>query len=244
MVVLNTAVASQLMEFKQEVDLLLQNGMEKEEAVLRILRDYVVKLKPVLFEGNNYSQEWKNEAQRRGLSNIDNVPDAIKAFASEESVRLFEVMNVHSRREIDARVEVYAENYTKKIQIESRVLGDLAINHIIPTAIRYQNILIENVKGLKEIFSAEEFNQTVGLRTETIKSISECILDIRKQVNEMIEERKKANKIEETMAKAEQYNHLVKPYLSSIRVLIDRLELIVDDEMWPLPKYRELLFSN
>lgn len=244
MVILNTAMAAQLSEFKKDVDNLIAKNHGKEEAILTILRDYITESKSILFEGNNYSQEWKDEAAKRGLSNIDNVPDAIKAFLTKHSVELFEQMKVHTKRELEARVEVYAENFQKKIQIEARVLGDLAINHIVPTAIKYQNTLIENVKGLKSILPADEVEKCAGSRISTIKSISTYIMEIKKQVEEMIDERKKANRLKDTMQIAEAYNKNVKPYLSSIRYYIDKLELIVDDEIWPLPKYRELLFNN
>ncbi len=244
MIAVNTAVAGQLVQFSADIKELLNQGISRDEAILKVLHTYIKQAKSVLFEGNNYSQEWREEAARRGLTNIGNVPEAIQAFISEKSVKLFQATNVLSHRELEARVEIYAEHYTKKIQIESRVLGDLAINHIVPTAIKYQTELITNVSGLKQILTAAEFDEYAGARIELIKTISKYISEIKKQTNDMIEERKIANNVEDTMEKAKIYNTKVKPYLTSIRYFIDKLELIIDNEIWPLPKYRELLFNR
>ncbi|MBN2758782.1 MAG: glutamine synthetase III [Bacteroidales bacterium] len=243
MIVLNTAVANQLKLFKKDVDSLIEQGIKKDEAILQILRKYIIESEKVRFEGNGYSKDWEKEAEKRGLSNIKEAIKAYKSYIDEETIKLFSENNVLSKRELEARYEVRIEKYTKKIQIESRVLGDLAVNHIIPTAINYQTNLINNVKGLKELFEEQEFNQIAGERLNLIKTISKHITSIKTKVNEMTEERKIANKIENATEKAEVYEKKVKPYLDSIRYCIDKLELIVDDQIWPLPKYRELLFN-
>ncbi len=243
MIVLNTAVANQLKEFKKEVEALIEKGLKKDEAIFQVLREYIKYSKKVRFEGNGYSKEWEEEAAKRGLTNIKSAIEAYKAYISDKNIKLFEKNQVLSKRELEARFEVRVENYTKKIQIESRVLGDLALNHIIPTAIKYQSSLIENVKGLKDLFGEQEYNQVAGERLEIIKQISKHVTSIKQKVNEMIEARKTANKEEDILKKGELYENNVKPFLDDIRYCIDKLELIVDDEMWPLPKYRELLFN-
>ncbi len=244
MIVLNTAMANQLKEFKKEVDELIENkGLKKDEAIFQVLREYIKYSKKVRFEGNGYSKEWEEEAAKRGLTNIKSATEAYKAYISDKNIQLFEKNGVLSKRELEARFEVRIENYTKKIQIESRVLGDLAINHIIPTAIKYQTSLVENVKGLKDLFGEQEFNHVAGERLEIIKQISKHITSIKQKVNEMIEARKVANKVENMVEKAKLYEENIKPYLDNIRYCIDKLELIIDDEIWPLPKYRELLFN-
>jgi glutamine synthetase len=244
MIVLNTAMANQLKEFKKEVDELIENkGLKKDEAIFQVLREYIKYSKKVRFEGNGYSKEWEEEAAKRGLSNVKSAIEAYKAYISDKTVHLFEKNEVLSKRELEARFEVRVENYTKKIQIESRVLGDLAINHIIPTAIKYQTSLVENVKGLKDLFGEQEFNHVAGERLEIIKQISKHITSIKQKVNEMIEARKVANRVENIVEKGKFYEENVKPYLDDIRYCIDKLELIIDDEIWPLPKYRELLFN-
>ncbi len=229
MIVLNTAMASQLKEFKKEVDVIIETGLKKDEAIFQVLRKYITYSKKVRFEGNGYSQEWEDEATERGLTNIKSAIEAYKAYISKDNIELFEKNNVLSERELEARYEVRIENYTKKIQIESRVLGDLAINHIIPTAIKYQTNLVENVRGLKELFDEQEFNQIAGARLQLIKTISSHISSIKAKVKEMVEERKIANKIEDPTEMATNYEQKVKPYLDDIRYSIDKLELIVDD---------------
>ncbi|MFN8256393.1 MAG: glutamine synthetase III [Bacteroidales bacterium] len=243
MIVLNTVVANQLNEFKTEVDGLIEKGVKKDEAILQILKQYIAATKKIRFEGNGYSKEWEEEAAKRGLTNIKSAVTSFSAYIDKKNIKMFEKNNVFSEREIEARYEVRIETYVKKIQIESRVLGDLAMNHIVPTALRYQNALIENVKGLKELFGEAEFKELVGERIEVIKNISRYVTSIKKEVNEMIEVRKVSNKITNATDMARAYEDKVKPYLDSIRYNIDKLELIVDDEMWPLPKYRELLFN-
>ena len=242
--ILNTAMANQLREFKQSVDAQIAKGLKKDEAILQVLRRFIVKSKKVRFEGNGYGQEWIDEAAKRGLSNISDVPEALDAYISKPSIKLFTENSVLNKIELNARYEIRLETYIKSIQIEARVLGDLAINHIIPTLIKYQNILIENVRGIKEILSEEDVNELASLQIRDIKEISKRKHLIEKMVKEMIIARKFANKIGNTREKAKEYSLKVKPYLAEIRIHIDKLELLVDDEIWPLPKYRELLFAR
>jgi glutamine synthetase len=242
LVVLNSVVANQLIEFKAEVDQLVENGTKKDEAIFQILKSYIIKSKPILFNGNGYSEEWIQEAAKRGLSNVNNVPEALSAFTRPEFVNLLNKLDVLTHRELEGRVEVEYEKFIKKVQIESRVLGDMAINHIVPVGIRYMTMLLENVKYLKEVFSDSEFEEMAAGRKVLIKEISGHISTIKNMVNEMTEARKVANTIEHSVEKAEAYDKNVLPFLSQIRYHIDKLELIVDNEMWPLPKYRELLF--
>jgi glutamine synthetase len=241
---LNTAVADQLVEFKKETDELIESGIKKDEAILQILRKYITESKPARFEGNGYGDEWKKEAEKRGLTNINSAPEVFKTYLSKKTRDLFERNNVLSEKELESRYEIRIEQFTKKIQIESRVLGDLATNHIIPTAVKYQNSLIESVRGLKEIFSDDEYKEISKGRIEYIKKISEHVTIINKEVEEMTEARRIANKLEKCNERIEEYYSNVMPYLETIRYHIDKLEMIVDDEMWPLPKYRELLFSR
>ena len=196
------------------------------------------------FEGNNYSEEWKAEAEKRGLSSVSGVPETLDAYSSDEAIALFTKLGLMTEREIEARTNVRLDTYTKKIQIESRVLADLAFSNIIPTAIKYQTSLINNVNGLKLLFSESEYAELAGERIELIKTISSHISNIKSKVNEMTEARKVANKIENEKDKALQYSNIVVAYIEDIRNHIDKLELIIDDEIWPLPKYREMLFTS
>ncbi len=245
MIALNAAVAQQLKKFKVEVDQLIDNqGVKKDEAIFQVLRQYIIDSKKVRFEGDNYSDEWVKEAEKRGLTNITNVPEAYKAYFSEKTIKLFDELNIFTKNELTGRTGVRLETYTKKIQIEARVLGDLAINHIVPIGIKYQTELINNVKGLKDIFTEDEFNKLAGARRDLIKELSTHITAIKAKVNDMIEARKVANKIEDEMEKAQKYASTILPYLNDIRYHIDKLERIVNDQLWPLPKYRELLFTR
>ncbi len=242
MTMLNTIIAKQLKEFKIEVDELIESkNFKKDEAVFNVLREYIKASKDILFEGNGYGKEWEEEAQKRGLSNNKNTPEALKVKLHKSTIRLFEEMNVMSKVEVEARYEVEINAYINHLQIESRVLGDIARNHIVPTAVKYQNILIKNVKGLKEIFNKDyvDFGKE---QLNLIKAISGHIDDINSKVTQMINERKAANGIEDITLKAEAYCNKVKPFLNDIRYHCDKLELMVDDELWPLTKYRELLF--
>jgi glutamine synthetase len=244
MIVLNTAVAYQLAKFKKEVDLIIKKGSNKDEAIFHVLKKYIIESQRVLFEGDNYNPEWHVEAVKRGLSNIASVPESLKCYLTENSKEVLVKSGIFTEKELESRVEVEFEKFTKKVQIEARVLGDLAINHIVPTAIRYMSTLIENVKGLKDIFNELEFKRLAGARKQLIVEISDHITVIKKLVNNMIEERKKANIILDPYKKSIAYEKHVKPFLEEIRVHIDKLELIVDNEIWPLPKYRELLFTR
>jgi glutamine synthetase len=242
MIALNLALAEQLKIFRTEVDALVEKGSNKEAAIYQILRRYIKEAKRIRFEGNSYGDEWIAEALKRGLANVPSTPEALKILANDEVIKLFEDHDVLSKREVLARYEIDLENYIKKIQIESRIIGDLSHNHIIPTAIRYQNTLVENVKGLKEVLDVKTFVKLSNSQMQNIKEISEHISIVRQLVAEMVEKRKKTNKVEDTIEKAELYNTEILPFFEKIRYHVDKLELLVDDELWPLPKYRELLF--
>ena len=244
MTTLNTIVAKQLKDFKKEVDTLIEaNDFKKDEAIFNVLREYIKQTKAILFEGDGYSEAWEIEAKKRGLSNHKTTPAALKAKISEKAIAVFGEMGVMNHVEVESRYEIELEDYIKKIQIEGRVLGDIARNHVIPTAIRYQNILIENVKGLKEIFG-KDFEQIAKEQITLIKEISGHIEGINTKVEKMIDERKKANALTNTEEMANAYCDKVKPYFDDIRYHADKLELLVDNEIWTLTKYRELLFTK
>ena len=244
MIALNSAVAYQLRKFKKEVDNLIKKGRGKDEAIFQVLKKAIIESEKVRFEGDNYSDEWAKEAKKRGLCCIESIPESISRYLTPKSKEVLVGSGVFTEKELHSRVEVEYEKFTKKVQIESRVLADLAINHIVPTGIKYMSSLIENVKGLKEIFPDDEYQKLSAPGREAVHIISDHILNIRKKVFEMVEERKKANVIEDSAQKALAYEKNIKPYLESIRYHIDKLELIVDNEIWPLPKYRELLFTR
>ena len=244
MTTLNTIVAKQLKDFKVEVDKLIDSkGMKKDDAIFNVLREYIKVSKNILFEGDGYSDAWEKEAAKRGLSNFKTTPEALKARASKQALDLFSEMKIMNHVEVEARYEIELEEYTKKIQIEGRVLGDISLNHVIPTAIRYQNTLIENVKGLKEIFGSE-FEKIAKEQIRLIKEISKHIEGINSKVEEMTNARKKANALNDAQEMADAYCNKVKPYFEVIREHCDKLELLVDDEIWTLTKYRELLFTK
>ncbi|WP_340203284.1 glutamine synthetase III [Ascidiimonas sp. W6] len=244
MTILNTIVAKQLIEFKKEVDALIdKKKLKKDEAIFNVLREYIKASKKIRFEGDGYSEAWEKEAAKRGLSNNKTTPLALKAMISKKAIALFEEMKVMSKIEVEARHEIELEEYTLRIQIESRVLGDIARNHVIPTAIRYQNTLIENVKGLKEVFG-KDFKKLASEQMDLIEAISNHIAEINSKVNQMINERKKANTLDNAQLKADAYCEKIKPYFEEIRYHCDKLELLVDDSLWPLTKYRELLFTR
>ena len=241
MTVLNAIVAKQLIEFKKSVDLLIEEKkMKKDDAIFNVLREYVKDSKRIRFEGDGYGKAWEIEAKKRGLSNHRSTPEALKAKVAEKTIALYEELNIMSRVEIEARYEIKVEEYSMRIQIEGRVLGDIARNHVIPTAIKYQNILIKNVQGLKDIYGSD-FKRLSVEQLKLIEKISEHIEKINIGITDMIEERKKANKIDSTEKCAEAYCNKVKPYFDEIRYHCDKLELLVDDELWPLSKYREML---
>jgi glutamine synthetase len=244
MTTLNSIVAKQLKDFKKEVDTLIETkDLKKDEAIFNVLREYIKGTKNILFEGDGYSDAWEVEAKKRGLSNHKTTPTALKAKVSQKALDLFKDLNVMNHVEVEARYEIELEEYTKKIQIEGRVLGDIASNHVIPTAIRYQNTLIENVRGLKEIFG-KDFEKIAKEQIVLIKEISVHIEGIITKVDEMTEARKKANALTDAQKMAEMYCDKVKPYFEVIREHCDKLELLVDDEIWTLTKYRELLFTR
>lgn len=243
MTVLNMIVAKQLKEFKISVDEMIEKGMKKDDAIFNVLREYIKVSKKIRFEGDGYSEAWQKEAAKRGLSNNKTTPKALEAKIKPESIALFEEMKIMSPVELRARHEIQVEEYIKKIQIESRVLGDIALNHIIPTSIRYQNILTENVKGLKDIFG-NDFKEIAKEQMELIKKISEHIGAISVNVESMVEARKKANNVDDIEKRAELYCDKVKPFFDVIRTHCDKLEMMVDDELWPLSKYREILFTR
>ncbi len=238
MTILNTIVADQLKKFHAEVETIAKKGVKTDEAVLKVLRKYIVETKAIRFEGNGYGEEWKREAKKRGLNNVTTTPPALDAFVTKKSMDLFERNGIFSHRENEARHEIMLETYIKKIQIESRVMGNLAINHILPAAIKYQNLLVQNVEGMKDIGLAKD---TYNAQLELIREISSHVTIIKKNVDEMIEARKKANAIENARSRAIAYCDKVKAYFDTIRYHVDKLELIVDDENWPLPKVREMV---
>lgn len=243
MIILNTIIAEQLTKFKEEVDRLKQDGMKKDDAIFNVLREYIKKSKSIRFEGDGYADEWVIEAEKRGLTNIKEAPNSINALLDEKSIKLFENQKVMSEVELRARHEIKLDDYTLKIQIEGRILGDLAKNHIIPTAFKYQNNIIKNVKGLKDIFG-EDYQKYASEQLIIIKDISKHIGEINSNVDKMIDERRKANKIENSYERAMAYNQNVKSFFDKIRYHCDKLEIMVDDEIWPLTKYRELLFTK
>ena len=238
MTVLNTIVADQLKKFHVEVEALAKKGMKNDEAILKVLRKYIVETKAIRFEGNGYSEEWKKEAKKRGLNNITTTPTALDAFVSKKTMSLFESNHIFNHRELEARHEIMLETYIKKIQIESRVMGVVATNHIIPAAIKYQHLLVQNVEGLMDIKMPRE---TYAAQVEIIKAISNHITIIKKNCDAMLEARKKANAIDNIRTRAIAYCDKVKLHFDEIRYHVDKLELIVDDECWPLPKYREMV---
>ena len=242
LIVLNTAVAEALTNFKQRVDALISQGEDQTSAIIEVVREDIKICKPIHFDGNGYSEEWKEEAAKRGLDCEASCPVCFDAYLHDDSVRMFEQMNVMTRSELEARNEVKWETYTKKIQIEARVMGDLAMNHIIPVVTHYQSRLAKNVSSMINIFGKEEGERITKRNIKILKEIAERIQTIETGVDELIEARKVANKIDSQREKAIAYHDNIVPQMEKIRYQIDKLELIVSDEMWTLPKYRELLF--
>ena len=243
MTVLNTIVAKQLKEFKIEVDKLIDTKkLKKDEAVFNVLREYIKSCKKIRFDGDGYGEAWEKEAKKRGLSNNKTTPEALKVKVAEKTIKLFEEMKVMTKVEMQARYEIELEEYSKRLQIKGRVLGDIARNHIVPTAIIYQNTLLENTKNLKEIFGAE-YKNIAKEQIELIMTISNHITEINALVLKMIEERKKVSN-KKALVKAEAYCNKIKPFFDKIRFHCDQLETMVDDNLWPLTKYRELLFTR
>lgn len=239
MTVLNTIVAETLKTFKNDVDALIEKGEKKEIAIMHVLRRYITESKNIRFEGDNYSEEWAKEAEKRGLNNFKTTPQALDAYVTASAKQLFYNNNIYNERELEARHEIMLEDYVKKVQIEARILGYLCTNHILPSAVNYQNILLENVKGLKEVGLGEESYRS---QLNLLKVVSNHIQNINDNVEAMIEARKQANNAGNMHQSAEMYCNNVKPYFDTIRYHADKLELLVDDKLWPLPKYRELLF--
>jgi len=240
MTVLNTIMADTLKQFKLDVDALIEKGDKKEIAIMQVIQRYIVESKKVLFEGDGYSQEWHDEAARRGLPNVKTTPLALDAMVTEKAKHLFESNGVYTHQELEARHEIELEKYTKKVQIESRIMGDLAINHILPAAIRYQNELLTNINGLKAAgLGADAYKSQLDI----ISAVSRHIQVIHTKVDEMVEARKKANNIENAREKAIAYDKDIKAaFFDDIRYHVDKLEHLVDDDLWTLPKYREMLF--
>ena len=240
MTTLNTIMADTLKKFKSEVDALIEKGEKKEIAILHVIREYIISSEAILFEGNNYSEEWEKEAEKRGLANVKTTPLALDAMVTEKAKKLFETNNVYTHNELEARHEIELEKYIKKVQIESRIMGELATSHILPASIRYQNLLVNNIKGLKDIGMKEE---SYANQKQILEKISEHINTTSDLVEKMIEARKICNKMDDTRTKAIAYCSQVKEaFFDQIRYHVDKLELLVDDREWYLPKYREILF--
>ena len=239
--VLNSIVAESLKEFRAEVDALETSGEDRSSAVMSVVRKFITESKDIMFEGNGYSREWEAEAAARGLRPVVNVPDSYEVYHEQQTIDLFNNLGVLAPNEVDARFEILNETYVKKLQIEARIIGDMCLNHVIPAAVRYQNILIENVKGIKEIFG-DDYLQYCSSEIETLKKISLYINNVSADVEALVEARKVANRIQEIAQRAKAYSRDVKDMMDKVRVSADNLEMLIDDEMWPLPKYRELLF--
>ena len=239
--VLNCAVTESLKEFRAEVDALEAAGEERSAAVMKVVRKFIEESKDIMFEGNGYSKEWEAESASRGLRAVKNVPDAYEVYHEASTLEMFEYTGVLARNEVEARFEILNETYVKKLQIEARVMGDMCLNHVIPAAVRYQNVLIENVKGVKDIFGAD-YMTYCSSEIETLKKISLLMNNVSSDVEALVEARKKANKIEDIAQRAKIYSREVKDMMDKVRESADDLEMLIDDEMWPLPKYRELLF--
>ena len=239
--VVNSIVAESLNEFRTYVDALESAGEVRSSAVMAVVRRFITEARDIMFEGNGYSKEWEIEAEARGLRAVKNVPDAYEVFNEEQTIELFDHLGVLAPNEVEARFGILNETYVKKLQIEARIIGDMCLNHVIPAAVKYQNVLIENIKGMKEIFG-DEYLGLCSSEIETLKKISKYINDVSSDVDSLVEARKKANRIEDIAQRAKVYSREVKDMMEKIRISTDNLEMLIDDELWPLPKYRELLF--
>ncbi|MDO4224529.1 MAG: glutamine synthetase III [Bergeyella zoohelcum] len=245
MTIMNTIVAKQLQDFKKEVDALIEDkNLKKDEAIFNVLREYIKQSKNIMFEGDGYSEDWAKEAEKRGLNNLKTTPEALKRELDPKFISLYEELGVFNHREIEARNEIKLEKYSTVIGIEAKVLGDIARNHIIPAALNYQNRLIENVKGLKEIFGDAEYKDLAKEQMDLIRAISQDVHKIKSGVDRLIAERKSAQTISDSQKQAEAFCNDVKPLFDEIREACDSLEMMVDDELWPMTKYRELLFTR
>jgi glutamine synthetase len=239
--VVNSIVAESLREFRAYVDALEAAGEERSSAVLAVVRRFITESKDIMFEGNGYSKEWEDEAKARGLRAVENVPESYEVFNETATVEMFAKLGVLAPNEVQARFEILNETYVKKLQIEARIIGDICLSYVIPAAVRYQNLLIENVKGIKEIFG-DDYMGYCSSEVETLKTISRYINDISTDVDLLVEARKKANRIENIAQRAKVYSRDVKDMMEKVRESADNLEMLIDNELWPLPKYRELLF--
>lgn len=244
MTVMNTIAAKQLKDFKKEVDSLIETGLKKDEAIFNVLREYIKQCKNIMFEGDGYSDDWAKEAEKRGLNNLKTTPEALKQEMDQKFVDLYEEMGIFTHREVEARNEIKLEKYSTVIDIESRVLSDIARNHIIPSALNYQNRLIENVKGLKQIFEDKEFRKLAKEQMSLITQISENISKIKLGVEDLMKARETTKAMSDSQKQAETYCNKVKPLFDPIREASDDLEMMVDDELWPMTKYREMLFTR
>ena len=239
--VVNSVVAESLNEFRAEVDGYEAAGYERSKAVMKVVRKFINESKDIMFEGNGYSKEWEVESQKRGLRAVRNVPESYEVYHEPQTIELFAKLGVLAPNEVEARFEILNEIYVKKLQIEARIIGDMCLNHVIPAAVKYQNILIENVKGIREIFG-KSYMEFCSSEVETLKKISTYINNVSIYVEQLVEARKRANKLEDMAERAKVYSHEVKDMMDKVRDNADHLEMLIDDEMWPLPKYRELLF--
>lgn len=239
--VLNSVVAESLNEFRSYVDAVEAAGEERSSAVMAVVRRFITESKDVMFEGNGYSKEWESEAEMRGLKAVRNVPEAYEIYHDEKTLQLFDRLGVLAPNEVEARFGILNETYVKKLQIEARILGDICLNHVIPAAVKYQNILIENIRGIKDIFG-DTYTDLCSAEIETLRKISRYINSVSHDVEALVESRKKANNIDDIAERAKVYSHEVKGMMDKVRLSADNLEMLIDDEMWPLPKYRELLF--
>ena len=239
--VVNSVVAESLNEFRSEVDALEAQGEDRSSAVMAVVRKFISESQDIMFEGNGYSKEWEKESQRRGLRAVRNVPESYEVYHEQQTIDLFDKLGVLAPNEVQARFEILNETYVKKLQIEARIIGDMCLNHVIPAAVKYQNVLIENVNGIREIFG-KGYLEFCSAEIETLKKISTYINSISIYVEQLVEARKKANRIEDMAQRAKVYSHEVKDMMEKVRENADKLEMLIDDEMWTLPKYRELLF--
>ncbi len=239
--VVNSIVAESLKDFRHEVDVLEAAGEDRSSAIMAVVRKFITEAKDIMFEGNGYSKEWEIESQARGLRAVRNVPESYEVYHEAQTIELFDKLGVLAPNEVEARFEILNEIYVKKLQIEARILGDICLNHVIPAAVRYQNVLIENVKGIKDIFG-DDYMNFCSSEIDTLKKISFHMNNLSADVVRLVDARKKANRIEGIGERAKTYSHEVKDMMDKVRYSADHLEMIIDDEMWPLPKYRELLF--
>ena len=239
--VVNSIVAESLKDFRHEVDVLEAAGEDRSSAIMAVVRKFITEAKDIMFEGNGYSKEWEIESQARGLRAVRNVPESYEVYHEAQTIELFDKLGVLAPNEVEARFEILNEIYVKKLQIEARILGDICLNHVIPAAVRYQNVLIENVKGIKDIFG-DDYMNFCSSEIDTLKKISFHMNNLSADVVRLVDDRKKANRIEGIGERAKTYSHEVKDMMDKVRYSADHLEMIIDDEMWPLPKYRELLF--